>query len=105
MANKKQKEQRIAVASEGKTKDSEISLRGGRAPYYLVFEGKELVETIKNPFAVGGGGAGWSVAYMLADKNIDLVIAGRFGPNMEFALKEKKIKTKEAKGKISKAIK
>jgi predicted Fe-Mo cluster-binding NifX family protein len=105
MAKKENKKQRIAVASEGKGQDSEISLRGGRSPYYLVFEGKELVETIKNPFAVGGGGAGWSVAYMLADKKVDLVIAGRFGPNMEFALKEKKIKAKEASGKISKYLK
>ena len=91
---------KIAVASEGKDENSEISLRGGRAPYYLIFEGKKLVDTIKNPFAVGGGGAGWSVAHMLADKNVELVIAGRAGPNMEFALKEKKIKFKEASGKV-----
>ena len=97
--------QRIAVASEGKDKDSEISLRGGRALYYLIFEDKELKEAIKNPFAVGGGGAGWSVAYMLADKKVDLVIAGRAGPNMEFALKQKNIKFKEASGKVSKVIK
>ena len=79
MTNKKIK---IAVASEGKDIDSEISLRGGRAPYYLVFEDKKLKEVVKNPFAVGGGGAGWSVAHMLADKNVELVIAGRAGPNM-----------------------
>jgi len=96
---------KIAIASEGKKLDSEISLRGGRAPYYLVFENKKLIEAIKNPFAVGGGGAGWSVAHMLAEKGINLVIAGRAGPNMEFALKEKKIKFKEASGKVSKAIK
>jgi len=102
MANK---DKRIAIASEGKDEKSEISLRGGRAPYYLVFEGKKLVETIKNPFAVGGGGAGFSVAYMLADKKIDLAVAGRFGPNMEFALKEKKIKAKEASGTISEFVK
>lgn len=98
------KKQRIAIASEGKDIESEISLRGGRAPYYLIFEDKKLIEKVKNPFAVGGGGAGWSVAYMLADKKVNLVIAGRLGPNMEFALKEKKIKFKEASGKVSKAI-
>lgn len=99
------KKQRIAIASEGKDIDSEISLRGARAPYYLIFENKKLIETIKNPFAIGSGGAGWSVAYMLADKKIDLVVAGRFGPNMEFALKEKKIKFKEMSGKIKDTIK
>jgi len=95
---------KIAIASEGKEESSEISARGARALYYLVFENKKLVETIKNPFAVGGGGAGWSVAHMLADKKINLVIAGRIGPNMQFALKEKAIKFKEASGKVKSAL-
>lgn len=92
---------KIAIASEGESEKSEVSLRGGRAPFYLVFdsETEKLVEKIKNPFAVGGGGAGWSVAYMLADKGVKMVIAGRVGPNMEFALKEKGIKFKELRGK------
>jgi len=92
---------KIAIASEGKTEESEISLRGGRAPYYLIFEKGKLVKTIKNPFAVGGGGAGWSVAQILADEKVELTIAGRAGPNMEFALKEKNIAFKEASGKIN----
>ena len=92
---------KIAIASENKTKESEISEKGARAPYYLIFENKKLIKTLKNPFAVGGGGAGWSVAYMLADEKVDLVIAGRVGPNMETALKEKGLKSKEASGKIS----
>jgi len=80
---------KIAIASDGKEKNSEISSRGARAPFYLVFEKEKLIEIIKNPFAVGGGGAGWSVVHMLADKKINLVIAGRVGPNMKAALKEK----------------
>ena len=91
---------KVAIASEGKDVESEVSLRGGRAPYYLIFEKAKLIEVIKNPFAVGGGGAGWSVAHMLANKKIDLVIAGRVGPNMESALKEKGLKFKEASGKV-----
>ena len=91
---------RIAIASEEKEIDSDISERGGRSPYYLIFDDKKLVKTIKNPFAVGGGGAGWSVAKMLADEKVELVIAGRIGPNMQFALKERKVKFKEKTGKI-----
>ena len=86
---------KIAIASEGKDEDSEISLRGGRAPYYLIFENKKLIETIKNPFAAGSGGAGFSVAYMLAEKEVNLVIAGKVGGNMISALKEKGIEFKE----------
>ena len=97
---------KIAIASEGESEDSEVSLRGGRAPYYLIYEKGKLVEKVKNPFAVGGGGAGWSTAYMLAEKKVDKVIAGRFGSNMEFALKEKGIKFEEISGKkVSEIIK
>lgn len=95
---------KIAVASEGKDIESKISERGGRAPYYLIFENKKLIEVIKNPFAVGGGGAGFSVAYMLAEKKVDLVIAGKIGHNMESALSEKGIKIKKESGKKVKEI-
>ncbi len=98
------KNKKIAIASKEKSKESEISFRGGRAPYYLVFEGEELIETVKNPFAVGGGGAGFSVAHMLADKNVDLVVAGKIGSNMETALKEKEIDFKEMTGKALKVL-
>ena len=93
---------KIAIASEGNNKDSEISPRGGRAPYYLIFENKKLIEIIKNPFATGGGGAGFSVAYMLAEKKVDLVITGRIGQNMKYALTEKGIKFEE---KLNKKVK
>jgi len=95
---------KIAIASEGKDIESNVSGRGARAPYYLIFEDKKLIETIKNPFAVGGGGAGFSVAYMLADKKINLVIAGKIGGNMKSALKEKGIDFKEKTGKINEVI-
>ena len=90
---------KIAIASEGKDKDLEVSQKGGRAPYYLIFEDKKLIESIKNPFTTGGGGAGFSVAYMLADKKVDLVVAGKLGSNMISALKEKGIKFREGSGK------
>ena len=95
---------KIAIASEGKEIESEISEKGGRAAYYLIFEKKKLIETIKNPFAAGGGGAGFSVAYMLAEKKIDLVIAGKFGGNMESALKEKGLKFEEKTGKVKEIL-
>ena len=95
---------RIAIASEGKTLDSEISALGGRAPYYLIIEDGKLIEDIKNPFAVGGGGAGWSVAHMLADKEVQLVIAGKVGPNMARALEDKGIDYEEKSGQAGEAV-
>lgn len=83
---------KIAIASSGKDEDSEVSSVAGRAPYFLIYEDKEFVKTIKNPFAVGGGGAGFSVAKMLADENVDLIIAGHFGDKMIRVLEDRGVK-------------
>jgi predicted Fe-Mo cluster-binding NifX family protein len=90
---------KIAVSSVGKDKNSEISPAVGRAPYYLIFEEEKLVKVIKNPFAVGGGGAGFGVAQMLGNEGVKLVISGKFGENMKGALESKGIKFKEVSGK------
>jgi len=82
---------KIAVAAEGKTLNSEVSEKAGRAPYILIIENGELKEAIKNAFAVGGGGAGWSVAYMIAEKGAEKFIASKVGGNMQEALEENNI--------------
>jgi predicted Fe-Mo cluster-binding NifX family protein len=95
---------KIAIGSTGKDISSNISDIAGRAPYYLIFEDKKLIETIDNPFSFGGGGAGLSTAKMLADKNIDLVIAGRFGPKMISAMEEKNMKYRAMEGTVQDAL-
>jgi predicted Fe-Mo cluster-binding NifX family protein len=97
---------RIAVACSGKEPDSSVSGMAGRSPYYLIFNEKgEVLETIKNPFAVGGGGAGWGVAKMLADKGVEVVLAGSFGGNMTAALEQRGIKFMESAGSAKEAAK
>ena len=86
---------KIAIASEGKDEKAVSSEVGGRAPYYLIFEEGKLVKTIKNPFAFGGGGAGFGVAQMLENEGVELVICGKMGENMKGALVNKGIKFKE----------
>lgn len=77
---------KIAVASDTSVPSS-VAGQAGRARYYLVYDGGEtLLETLTNPFSVGGGGAGFGVAKMLADKDVEVVIAGTFGDKMERAL-------------------
>jgi len=89
---------KIAIAALSKEEDANISTQAGRAAYYLIYEDGILVETWKNPFAAGGGGAGWGVAKVLAEKEVKKVIAGRFGGNMETALREAGIELEKKEG-------
>lgn len=97
---------KIAVAANNSSKSSEISDRAGRAPYYLIFDNsEELSESVSNPYAVQGRGAGSGVARMLAEKGVDLVIAGAAGSNMKSALDERGMKFIETGGLVQDAIK
>jgi len=93
---------KIAIASTSKDEDAKVSPISGRAEYYQIFEDKKLVKVIKNPFAVGGGGAGPAVAQMLANENVEMIISGHFGEKMLAALEEKNIKIKTIQGKTVK---
>lgn len=95
---------KIAIASTGKNINSEISDVAGRAPYYLIFEESKLIETINNPFSFGSGGAGFSVAKMLIDKKVDLVIAGKFGNKMTTAMAERGLEFREMDGSVEDAL-
>ncbi|MBW2982701.1 hypothetical protein KY327_00180 [Candidatus Woesearchaeota archaeon] len=87
-----------AIAADSKDAEAMVSDRAGRAPYYLIYEDGEIVEAWKNPFAVGGGGAGWSVAHKLAEKGVRKVVAGRIGGNFVKALEEKSVDYEERPG-------
>jgi len=86
---------KIAIASNGKNENAKVSEVSGRALYYLIFENDKLIKAIKNPFRVGGGGAGFSIAEVLSDEKVEMVISGKFGANMISALESKGIKYKE----------
>ena len=86
---------KIAIASSGKDENSEVSSIAGRAPYFLIYEEGKLKKAIKNPFAIGGGGAGFGVAKMLENEKVDLIIAGHFGEKIIGALRERNIKKRE----------
>jgi len=91
---------KTAIASEGSDIQSEVSMKGGRAPFYLIFEEGELLEATKNPFAAGSGGAGFSVAYLMAEKGVGLFIAGKIGEKMADALESKGIDFREYEGQL-----
>ena len=87
---------KVAIASNKKSVDESVVCNtAGRAPFYFIFNNKELVKTIKNPFAVGGGGAGPAVAKMLANEDVSIVLCKKFGDKMINNLKERDIEAKE----------
>jgi len=95
---------KIAVAALKKSENSPISGQAGRAPFFLIFDDTgALVETVNNPFRVGGGGAGFGVAKMLADKEVTTIVAEKFGGNMIGALQERGIEGFETSGSAAEA--
>ena len=88
-----------------KKQDSEVGDQAGRAPFYLVFDEKgTLLETVNNPFSRGGGGAGFGVAKMLADKEVNLAVAGQFGEKIIQAMNERGLRVFEYTGTVGEAL-
>jgi len=89
---------KVAIASTGKGEYSMVSEVSGRAMYYLVYENKKLMKTIRNPFSKGGGGAGFGVVQMLANEGVEAIASGKCGANMVAAMKDKGLKYIEVHG-------
>jgi len=95
----------LAISTDRNTGEGDVSVRAARAPYYLIYDEQgNLLETLKNPFAIGGGGSGFSVAKMLADKGVDTFIAGEIGGNMAGALEGRGIRHIGRNGTVAEAL-
>ncbi len=89
----------VAVAAVGNTPAAEVSGVAARSPYFLILDGDgALLEVVDNPYLDAGKGAGPSVARLLAQKGVTLVVAGEFGRNMIRALTERNMKYLEFQG-------
>ncbi len=83
---------KIAVAATGQEKDAAISLETGRAPFFLIFDGKAtFLEAINNPVKEQTRGVRRIVSSLFAQKGVTIIIAGNIGNKMEQALKERHI--------------
>jgi predicted Fe-Mo cluster-binding NifX family protein len=74
---------KIAVTSQGKTLDSELDPRFGRAAYILIVDTEtlefEAFDNADNKNAFKG--AGIQAAAMISDKNAEVILTGFCGPN------------------------
>ena len=97
---------RIAVAGDSQEKTGQISKVAARADYFLIFDRDgNLLETVANPHAGTARGAGPKAAKFLAEKRINLVIAGKIGAKMAKALKGDNINYIEKQGIVINEVK
>ena len=73
---------KIAVTSTGKTLDSQVDPRFGRACCFIVIDTETMdFSAIENESAAAAGGAGISSAKTVIDAGAEAVITGNCGPN------------------------
>jgi predicted Fe-Mo cluster-binding NifX family protein len=99
---------KIAITSTGKEMSCDVAELFGRCPYFIVGEiedGKIIrTEILKNESENQSSGAGISAAKLLAENNIDAVIAQTIGPRAMDVLKQFNIEVYNGEGKISEVI-
>jgi len=95
---------KIAVSSTGPDLESNVDVRFGRCPYFLVvdLENKEIKssESIENTSANQMGGAGITSAQLVADKKVDAVITGNIGPRAFTVFQQLGVEIYQASGKV-----
>ena len=73
---------KIAVTAIGPSLDAAVEPRFGRCPYFLIIDPDSLsFESVENPNAALGGGAGIQSAQLIAEKGAEVVLTGNCGPN------------------------
>jgi len=84
---------KIAITSTGKTMDSEVDPRFGRAAYFVIVDTEPTdFSVIENESVAAAGGAGISSAKVAIDAGAEAVLTGNCGPNAERALSAANVK-------------
>ena len=97
---------KIAVTSTGKTLDSEVDPRFGRAAYFIIVDTETTdFNVIENENIAAAGGAGISSARTVTDAGAEAVLTGNCGPNAERTLTTAGVKLyTRATGTVAEAI-
>jgi len=98
-------QEKIAVAANDKTPSAAVSKQAGLAPFFLLFDAKgKMTEAIENPFK-DKEGAGKSVAELLKNKGVTVLVAEEYGGQIVEVMKSKGIKAVAFKGSAEEAVK
>ncbi len=98
---------RIAVSAQGTDLTSPVDVRFGRARCFLIFDtNDESVTVVDNEQNINAAqGAGIQAAEHVTRQNVDIVIAGNFGPKAFRALGAAGVKAAQwANGTVAEAI-
>ena len=99
---------KVAISSTGKELESEVDVRFGRCPYFLIveIENKEVknFKVIENKAAMQFGGAGMTAAQLVANEKVDAVITRAIGPRAFSVLTQLGIEIYQGSGKIKSVI-
>jgi predicted Fe-Mo cluster-binding NifX family protein len=78
---------KIAVTSTGKTLDSQVDQRLGRAAYFVIVDTETMdFDVVENDSVAAAGGAGISAAKTITDAGAEAVLTGNCGPNAQRTL-------------------
>ena len=78
---------KIAITSTGKTLDSQVDPRFGRAACFIVVDTETMdFNVIENESVAAAGGAGVSSAKVVIDAGAEAVLTGNCGPNAQRTL-------------------
>ena len=78
---------KIVITATGKTMDSPVDQRFGRAAYFVVVDTETMdFAVIDNENVAAAGGAGISSAKAVIDAGAEAVLTGNCGPNAERTL-------------------
>jgi predicted Fe-Mo cluster-binding NifX family protein len=93
------KEERFAIAAEGRNASAQITHLTGRAPYYHVYDIKgNFIEVIGNIYLKEEYDIGPHMAALLGDKQVTVLVGGMAGPKMQDVLDNKDIRFVHRKG-------
>ena len=97
---------KIAITSTGKTLDSQVDPRFGRAACFVIIDTETMdFSVIENGNVAAAGGAGISSAKAVIDTGAEAVLTGNCGPNAERTLSAGEIKVYTGvSGTVSEAI-
>ena len=99
---------KIAISSTGKELSDGVAELFGRCPYFVIAEienGKiAKADAIKNNNENQASGAGMSAAKLLAENNVNVVIARTVGPRAMDVLKQFNIEVYNGEGAVKEII-